>query len=415
MARKLVSAETGVSEINLYNWVRDKDHIFRCADTWVLGGKCRVRVSQPRWPEAEMMLYFRFIYRRRYQALRVSRRWLRSSFKDIRANLAHDVDNWYPSGGWCTNFCKRWDITSQCRTNKKKISIEERLPAIQQFHRDWIYGIQRSGPQRSEKYGQYPPDCIYSVDQVPMPFGNPAKRSLNEKGAKRGNRFTAASEDDKRFCTLNVTLCAKSDEQDVKIEVIFQNDSEGARISDEELSYYEQFPDVQVRWQSSAWADEGVCIDYIRDFRTQTLQKGDVALVMDNHGSQHTPLAHTVMHFLDIKPVFTPANCTDCVSPVDRNIGQWLKQKVYAIQEDELSLAENRDWPLPVKKGGLGKCAKRKLVVKWISSAWEEMKREKKHLLNCAFVDSGVLVAKDGSENHLIRLWPKAEQGEYDF
>lgn len=120
MARKLVSAETGVSEINLYNWVRDKDHIFRCADTWVLGGKCRVRVSQPRWPEAEMMLYFRFIYRRRYQALRVSRRWLRSSFKDIRANLAHDVDNWYPSGGWCTNFCKRWDITSQCRTNKKK-------------------------------------------------------------------------------------------------------------------------------------------------------------------------------------------------------------------------------------------------------------------------------------------------------
>ena len=143
---------------------------------------------------------------------------------------------------------------------------------------------------------QYPASTIYAEDQVPMPFSSPAKRSLNEKGSKRGNRFTAASEDDKRFCTLNVTLCAKEDEQDVRIEVIFQNDTQGAGITANEKEYYENFPNVQVRWQYSAWADEGICIDFIRDFRRQTLNKGHVVLAMDQHNSQHTPLAQTTSH-----------------------------------------------------------------------------------------------------------------------
>jgi hypothetical protein len=50
---------------------------------------------------------------------------------------------------------------SACRTNNHKESVEERLPAIRNFHRWLIYGLQRSAPQRCPKYGR-----MYHMDQV---------------------------------------------------------------------------------------------------------------------------------------------------------------------------------------------------------------------------------------------------------
>jgi hypothetical protein len=415
-AREVIARRSGVSPSNLAKWVKDKEFIFACARTRRLGGKKRFRPSDAKWPYAELQLYVRFIYRRRYQALRVTKSWLRTTFKDIRHNLGEDVRQWYPSSGWCSRFCKRWEITSQCRTNKKKFSIEERLDKIQAFHQFWILGVQHGGVQRCPKYGRFPASHIYAMDQVPMPFSSPSKRSMNEKGSRRGNRFTAASEDDKRFCTLQVCLCADSANQDVAIELIFRSGSDGAFIPDEEKQLYENdFPDVKIRWQSKAWADENICIEFMTDFRRQTLAKGEVALVLDNLGSQQTPMIRAIMHFLDIKAIFLPANCTDCVSPVDRNIGQWIKQRAYQIQEAELDKPENRHWPLPTKKGGLTAAQKRKLIVRWVNQAWSEMKVTRQHCINKAFVDSGILIAKDRSEDVLIRLRPGDPEGTYTY
>ena len=117
----------------LDKWVRGREFIFACARTPRLGGKCRVSPPMPQFPEAETMLYYRFIYRRRYQALRVTRRWLCINFKDIRTNLGHDVDGWFPSNGWhgVPTFVRDGPLRRSVEQTKKKISIEERLPAIQ--------------------------------------------------------------------------------------------------------------------------------------------------------------------------------------------------------------------------------------------------------------------------------------------
>ena len=110
-------------------------------------------------------------------------------------------------------------------------------------------------------------------------------------------------------------------------------------------------------------------IDYIRDFRWQTIDKGDVALVLDNHGSQRTIRMCNMMKMLDIEYVLTPANCTDCVSPVDRNVGVWLKNRAYQLQNEDLSRPENRNWPMPADKGGLTRSEKRMHTVRWMSQA----------------------------------------------
>ena len=306
-ARKIVSRRTGVKPARLWEWERRSETILKNARTRRLGGRYAVGFPSPRWPEAEFELYMAFIYRRRYQALRVTRSWLKRNFKRIRNLQGDNVDGWFPSPGWCNRFCKRWEITSQCRTNKKKFSIEERLPQIQAFHTYWLRSVQRRQPLRCPKYGYFPATHIYAMDQVPMAFSSPAKKTMNERGAPRGCRFTAASEDDKRFCTINVTLCANAGTQDVAIELIFSNDTGGEGISADEKAFYEQFDDVKVRWQPKAWADESIMIDYVRDFRMQTIDKGEVALVLDNHGSQQTPRMRNMM---DIEYVLTPPNCT---------------------------------------------------------------------------------------------------------
>ena len=109
------------------------------------------------------------------------------------------------------------------------------------------------------------------------------------------------------------------------------------------------------------------------------------------------------MKMMDIVAAFTPPNCTDCVSPVDKNVGQTIKQKIakrYQRDYDEDSDA----WHLPKKLGGLGAPKKRQLVAKWASEAWAEFCECNLECITSAFVKSGFLLAKDGSENDKIEL-----------
>ena len=42
----------------------------------------------------------------------------------------------------------------------------------------------------------------------------------------------------------------------------------------EEIKFYASLPNVNVRFQPKAWADEGICIEYITDFREKTADLG---------------------------------------------------------------------------------------------------------------------------------------------
>ena len=55
-------------------------------------------------------------------------------------------------------------------------------------------------------------------------------------------------------------------------------------------------------------------------------------------------------------------------------------------------------------------------IDRWIpQAAWKDFKaNDARHNCNAAFVDTGILIAADGTEDDLIiKLWPKAERGIY--
>lgn len=406
-----VALQNGISEGTLSQWNANSVTIFEKARTRKYGGKKSISAPNPKWYACELKLYGAFLIRRRIKGRRTTYAWLRRRFKEIRRREGHEMaPDYFPSRGWCSRFCKRWEITYQCRTNKHKTSIEERLPAIKAFHQHWIYGVQRSWPQRDSVYGRYPRNKVYHMDQVPFAFAGGDKRTLNEKGAPKGCWTIGASDDDKRFLTVQVCICGDPADQDCKLEIIYRNPKDGEFLTQEEHDYYAGFPELKVRWQKKAWADTQVMLDWLFDFRASTMHKGEVALLMDNHGSQRVDEFCTLAELLHINLVYTPANSTDCVSPVDRNVGKWLKQRAYALQEEELE--DDDQWS---HEDGLSKSDKRKLCAKWLAQAWRELKENKQYLLNSAFVDTGICIACDGSQNHLIRLRPNDEEGEYDF
>ena len=209
---------------------------------------------------------------------------------------------------------------------------------------------------------------------------------------------------------MQVTICAQADLQLVPLEIIFRG--KGC-VKPAELAYYESLPGIKVRFQKKAWADGEVMMDWMADFREATIEQGEVLLGMDNHGAQRTLECESFMALMDIVPAYTPANCTDCVSPVDCNVGITLKRMINKRFEAEFA-ANYKAWCLPARSGGLSRSDRRHLIAKWASDSWTEFCSDKQALIRSAFVNTGFLVAKDGSENRLIKLW-KHGRGLYDF
>ena len=133
------------------------------------------------------------------------------------------------------------------------------------------------------------------------------------------------------------------------------------------------------------------------DFREATIGLGEVLLGNGQPWLPVNPLCREFMRHMGIQPAYTPpkSDCTDVVSPVD-HVGQTLKLKI-ARRHDEAAAMWGQDQAPSDSQ-------KRIIVATWASKAWEELLRDNKQCTRSAFVKTGFLVAKDGSENHIIGI-----------
>ena len=97
-----MSIEKSISKTTLLTWERERELIFRLAATKHVGGKKSFSHIAPDYPDEEYLLYVRFVWRRQYQKLRVSTRWLRSNMRQILKGSAPPGMGY--SRGWVTNF-----------------------------------------------------------------------------------------------------------------------------------------------------------------------------------------------------------------------------------------------------------------------------------------------------------------------
>ena len=408
---------TGISKSLISTWDNhERVAIYDAAAASGGAGKHSTALGQrtSTFPLAEELLYGRFLFTRQVDQLPVTHEWLQEEMLDIVTRLNPDaksdayVSTFKASNGWSSGFTRRWAITSQSVTNNHTTPIAERVPDIKKFHQFLIYEMQGRLPQRFPVYGHFPPDCIFHLDQVPLPFAPPNQRTLHAKGTQCTIKQPGGSGATKRFCSLQICICAHAGKQIVNIEIYFKGKG---HVTKEELDFYNTLDNITIRFNDKAWSDEATAMEALVDFRKQTLHLGEVLLGMDGHKAQITPYLRAFMDHMGIRYAITTPNCTDIISPVDRHVGKAIKDKI-KVSYNNAHKTNKRLWVRPESEGGLSAARKRMLVATWTAKAWADFMRDNQYCIERAFVETGFLLAADGSDRLEVRPYknPKAKK-----
>ena len=143
---------------------------------------------------------------------------------------------------------------------------------------------------------------------------------------------------------------------------------------------------------------------------------------MDNHSAQRTPRIMELHGELGLIPLFTAPNCTDCVSPVDHHVGHHIQQHMarkYGAEvqnNPEIWIASSHDQEIEDAECKSAK-SRRILMARWLSEvrAWTDLTENNSTLIENAFVHTGFKIAKDGSEDDLIKLQGWSGKDKYRF
>ena len=379
------------------------------------------------YPEEEDELYRRLYTHRVEFGYPINHFWLQSEFRAILAESApKNYASFKFSWGWAVKFCLRYRLTTQSANNIKAHDQVDRQDLIRAFHQYWLMDVQTSAPQTCPKYGRFGKTHVLHVDQVPLPFASARKRTIHMKNfgsCRIAGPNTSGLE--KRQATLQLWICAHAGRQFIKPTIIFRGSrsKKSTLPKQAEKAVYDALPNIRVAFQKNAWADEEFCqadiLAVAADLEAAGI-KGEVCIGMDNHSSQRTPLMMDVYEKLRLVPLFTAANCTDCISPVDHHIGSYMQKHMGAGYRTEvlnnpaiwIATSEEQEIEDANCKSAMHR---RMLMARWMSEAWDSLVTDHSDMIEKAFVSTGFLLAKDGSEDHLLKLQGWTDQDPYRF
>ena len=121
-------------------------------------------------------------------------------------------------------------------------------------------------------------------------------------------------------------------------------------------------------------------------------------------------------------PVFTAANCTDCISPVDHHVGRFIQNHMGRAYQEAVE-RDPQIWRADAADQEIedANCSsamhRRMLMAQWLSAAWTDLTTNHQELIEKAFGHTGFLLAQDGSDDHLMSIqgWPEPPHPAYAF
>lgn len=162
--------------------------------------------------EAEVHASYR---EKRKLGLPVTAHYLRITMKKTIRQFYGDeaADSFKASPKWLQAFTRYFEMSLRRKTNKKHMSIEERMPKCQRWHARFRRRL-KGGPQSMQhpKWGRWLPFDRISIDQVPCNLREGGGRTYEDKGSKRVWLVGSKVDCGKRFCTLQVAArCGNGD------------------------------------------------------------------------------------------------------------------------------------------------------------------------------------------------------------
>lgn len=383
------------------------------------GASTGYRFVPARYPQEEDELYIRFLNRRIVKGYPANYWWLCQEMARIcRESSPAGWTEGHCKIGWARKFCCRYSITLQCGYNSKAQDVVDRECLIKQFHQ-YMAVLQASTGRnaRDPVYGRFGKRHTFHVDQVPLPFAYNKRRTLNPKNSK-SCRISSPNTSglEKRQATLQLWICADtSTHQPIRPAIIFRGTRGGRLPWKKEKELYEKLTNIRVYFQKCAWADEEFCKEDLLAVGIDMCTAGytceeEVLVGMDRHSAQKTADMKESYRDLGMVPVYTPPGCTDTVSPVDHHIGRRIQNFMAARYQEELEtnphiwLASDGEDVEIEDTNSSSAMERRMLMAQWLSDAWSDLQTNGAKQLDAAFLQTGFLVALDGSQDHLIQL-----------
>lgn len=260
--------------------------------------------SQRKFAAAEAEVFASY-KQRRSKGLRVSGQWLRIHMKRVvfRHYGSDSAADFKASKKWLGAFCRYYNISMRRRTNKKHVSIGERVHKCKRWHSRFRRRL-KGGPRNKldPKWGRWLPQNRISVDQVPCNLCEGGAQTYADLGEKRVWIVGSKADSGKRFCTLQVAArCANGSATEPrcgqpKLTVVFRG--QGKRISAEEKAAWH--PEVKVRFQEKAWFNDELCEAYAKEevkeiTAAARIQGDESVLILDNLSGQTTDMHKKIL------------------------------------------------------------------------------------------------------------------------
>lgn len=323
--------------------------------------------SKPKFPLMEKELLKRFTERRK-KGRKVSAMWLVVNAKEIMAEH-YPAEQFVASRNWRGRFAFRNGISRRKKTNAKDESLEERLPRMQDWHRNLrAFLIERrpnTDSQFTAQWGRFPPHLRFNVDQVGIAFIMDQESTFDFVGNKRiWIKLAGSGALEKRQATLQ--LCFSPDDgPQPRGAIVFRGT--GVRISRVEKQAYDKR--IDVCWQRKAWVDRPTSCSWMRGTMKPAIvaaiaaKGGKLALLYaDNLDGQTCDEFKEAASESDCFVYNLPPRLTDELQPVDAGYGREVKREFGVEMNKWLESDKNLDaW-----ERGLSASQRRILMTKWV-------------------------------------------------
>ena len=253
-----VAERFGVSQSQVSRWMKDRINICRdaCDKLRKLHKKGRkLRKYTELYPK--MWEVFKTA---RATGKRVSFHWLWT-----KARVLHKESTDFDvciKAHVVVRFLQIYNVKMRARHRNKKKAKEDMVDSLKKWHSTLCERCIKTGMGKDYdvKWGHFTPAERINVDQSPLPFVLDVKKTYDYVEPKDKHHNTWISQPgsglDKRQCSLQVMFRATGKQP--PISIIFRG--KGMRISEDERKAWH--PDVKVFFQTNAWMDHNVNMDW---------------------------------------------------------------------------------------------------------------------------------------------------------
>lgn len=242
---------------------------------------------------------------------------------------------------------------------------------------------------------------VCNMDETPIPFTFADDATYNLIGDKTIGTNGERSGWDKRQATVILYVFADGNLW-LKPKLIFKGTptKEGGEIMDKEGHLYDL--GVTVEFNDKAWNNGEMTLEWAMEEFIPTVKpslREPALLAMDCVGFHKSPELLEYLRTNHVSTSMVPPGCTSVCQPLDTAVNKPFKEILTRLSEEHIEKMEalnpNLKWTTSMKRIQL---------TKNVAEAWRIMCTEKKEMLAKSFLDTGIYLHTDGSQDHLISI-----------